>query len=131
MDPILINGDHIVAILIALFGSTGFWTWLSSRLNKTNNTQTAETLKAVKDLKTEFEMERAITARRCILNFNGELLEGRRHTKESFDQILSDIDSYERYCRNHPEFQNNKTVLSTEHIKKIYMQCEEKSAFLS
>ena len=91
MDPILINGDHIVAILIALFGSTGFWTWLSSRLNKTNNTQTAETLKAVKDLKTEFEMERAITARRCILNFNGELLEGRRHTKESFDQILSDI----------------------------------------
>lgn len=131
MDPILINGDHIVAILIALFGSTGFWTWLSSRLNKTNNTQTAETLKAVKALKAEFEMERAITARRCILNFNGELLEGRRHTKESFDQILSDIDSYERYCRNHPEFQNNKTVLSTEHIKKIYMQCEEKSAFLS
>lgn len=131
MDPILINGDHIVAIIIALIGSTGFWTWLSSRLNKTNNQQTTETLKAVKDLKAEFEMERAITARRCILNFNGELLEGRKHTKESFDQILSDIDSYERYCRNHPEFQNNKTVLSTEHIKKIYMQCEEKGAFLS
>ncbi len=131
MEPILINGDHIVAILIALFGSTGFWTWLTNRLNKTNNAQTAETLTMVKTLKSEFEMERAITARRCILNFNGELLEGRKHTKESFDQILSDIDSYELYCRTHPEFQNNKTVLSTQHIKNVYMQCEEKGAFLS
>lgn len=131
MGQITINGDHLVAIIIALIGSTGFWTWLSSRLNKTNNQQTTETLKAVKDLKSEFEMERAITARRCILNFNGELLEGRKHTKESFDQVLSDIDSYELYCRNHPEFKNNQTVLSTEHIKRIYMQCEEKGTFLS
>ncbi len=131
MDPITINGDHLVTIIIALIGSTGFWTWLSSRLNNTNNKQTAETLKAVKDLKSEFEMERAITARRCILNFNGELLEGRKHTKEAFDQILSDIDSYERYCHEHPQFQNNKTVLSTQHIKKVYMNCEEKGSFLS
>jgi len=68
------------------------------------------------------DMDRAVTARVRILRFNDELLASRRHSKESFDQALEDIDSYEQYCREHPDFRNNKTLMSIQNIKKVYQR---------
>ena len=53
-----------------------------------------------------------------------------RHTKEHFDQILRDITSYERYCDDHPHFENNTTVLTSQRIKDIYEDCLAKADFL-
>ena len=48
----------------------------------------------------------------------------------SFDQILRDITTYERYCDNHPNFENNNKVLTSKRIKDIYEDCLEKADFL-
>ena len=74
----------------------------------------------VQESEDKADMDRAITARVRILRFNDEVLASRRHSKESFDQALADIDAYEQYCHAHPEFKNNKTVLSIANIKKVY-----------
>lgn len=66
------------------------------------------------------DMDRAIIARVRILRFNDEILGNKRHSKESFDQALEDIDNYESYCRSHPNFRNNKTVMSVRNIKNVY-----------
>lgn len=66
--------------------------------------------------------DRAITARVRILRFNDEVLSDKRHSKESFDQTLEDIDNYEKYCLEHPEFRNNKTLMSIKNIKIIYQR---------
>ena len=66
------------------------------------------------------DMDRAIIARVRILRFNDEILGMKRHSKESFDQTLEDIDKYEEYCRTHPDFKNNKTVMSIRNIKNVY-----------
>ena len=76
------------------------------------------------------EERSALEARRRILRFNDELLNHVMHSKEYFDEILSDIDIYERYCREHPNFPNNKTVMSIEHIKECYKKCEKEDSFL-
>lgn len=72
----------------------------------------------------------ATNARYRILRFNDEVLHGTRHTKEHFDQILGDINSYESYCNAHPEYENNKAVLAIENIKKVYQKCATDNDFL-
>ena len=77
------------------------------------------------------QLERdAISCRSRILHFGDETIHGVRHTKEHFDQILRDITTYERYCDNHPNFENNTTVLTSKRIKDIYEDCLEKADFL-
>jgi hypothetical protein len=68
----------------------------------------------------------AVSSRVRILRFEDELQEKRKHSKDSWDQAMSDIDYYETYCNSHPEFKNNQTVATVEHIKNGYMERLEK-----
>ena len=65
-----------------------------------------------------------------ILRFGDECLHGERHTKDHFDQTLRDIAAYERYCEDHPEFENNVTELTSDRIKTIYRRCLDSNDFL-
>lgn len=73
--------------------------------------------------------DRAITARVRILKFNDELINEQLHSKESFDQVMADIDTYERFCMDHPDFRNNKSVMSIQNIKRVYAIRLEKRDF--
>lgn len=72
----------------------------------------------------------AYTWRYRILRFNDEIIQRDRHTKEHFDQILEDIDNYEKFCENNPKFSNNKAVLAVKNIKDVYDKCVEENSFL-
>lgn len=60
-----------------------------------------------------------------ILRFNRELLQGLPHTQEDFIEALHEIDFYERYCRTHEEYENNRAVLAIENIKRAYMEWQK------
>lgn len=65
-----------------------------------------------------------------ILRFNTELLRSIEHTEEDFNEILYNIDCYERYCKEHPDYQNNRAVHAIKHIKNVYDEHMEKGTFL-
>jgi len=65
-----------------------------------------------------------------ILRFNTELLRDMKHTREDFIEILSEIDFYETYCKEHKEYKNNRAVLAIENIERVYRQRMEKNDFL-
>ena len=65
-----------------------------------------------------------------ILQFNNELLREIMHTREDFIEILAVIDDYERYCREHKEYKNNRAVCAIENIKRVYMERLQKHDFL-
>ena len=65
-----------------------------------------------------------------ILRFNNELLRDIRHTKEEYIDILNDIDSYEKYCSDHPEYPNNRALIAIETIKANYKDRLQKHDFL-
>ena len=46
------------------------------------------------------------------------------------DRILADIDAYEIYCKDHKDFKNNKTKVTTERILDVYRKCVETDDFL-
>lgn len=70
-------------------------------------------------------------SRQRILRFSDEIIQGIPHTREHFDEILSEIDKYEDYCIEHPHFPNNKCVLACENIRAIYKERIERNDFLN
>jgi hypothetical protein len=70
-----------------------------------------------------------ISCRVRILRFEDELQEERKHSKDSWDQAMSDIDVYEKYCDTHPHFKNNQTAATITHIKRGYNERLEKRDF--
>ena len=62
----------------------------------------------------------ADTLRMRILHFNNELLRGDRHTREDFIEILAVIDAYEQYCKNHPNYRNNRASHAIANIGRVY-----------
>lgn len=72
----------------------------------------------------------AVSARVRILRFADEMMEERRHSKDSWDQCLSDVTDYEQYCDTHPCFKNNQTEATVSYIKRNYTERLEKHDFL-
>ena len=64
-----------------------------------------------------------------ILRFNNELIREIPHTKEDFINVLADIDDYEDYCREHPEYKNNRALHAIANIGKAYDKRLEKHDF--
>lgn len=73
---------------------------------------------------------RAKDARARVLRFGDELIHDVRHSKEHFDDILQDITEYEKYCDEHPEFENDRMQLTAETIKTAYKKCWQEHSFL-
>lgn len=69
-------------------------------------------------------------ARRRIIDFSDECRRGTRHSEEHFDNVLEDIDAYEKYCAAHPQFENRKAVQSIRFIVEIYDECKRKNDFI-
>lgn len=100
--------------------------WIGRQMNK-------ELMDKVNTLETKvgaLEKSDVIDCRVRILTFADEIRRGVKHSKETFDQVLSDIDSYERYCSEHPDFMNHKTVAAKAKILDVYSECIDNNDFL-
>nr|DAS75562.1 MAG TPA: hypothetical protein [Caudoviricetes sp.] len=81
------------------------------------------------DVKAFGEETRAIAARVRILRFGDELAAKQRHSKDSFDQALMDINAYDAYCEEHPHFRNHITRTTSDYIMAQYKERLEKHDF--
>lgn len=110
------------------------WTWLFRALGRALNHDTNEKVdklsKDVSSLRAEMLERDAVNARVRILRFGDECRLGVDHSKDYFDQIEMDITAYENYCKEHPEFRNNMTSLTIEHINSVLKRCLEKNNLL-
>jgi len=149
------TSEQLTAILLAAIAAPGFWEVLKNIVDKAlnrrrvTNEELADSLKEIRKgydaqqkdidgLKTSIQQMResesvkdAQAARRRILRFNDELLRSIDHSKEYFDDILEDIKIYNRYCDEHKDFANGKTVMAKKNIEHCYEQCMEKHSFLN
>lgn len=71
----------------------------------------------------------AVSTRVRILRFEDEMQEGKRHSKDSWDQVISDCDFYNTYCETHPKFKNGQTEATVRHIRHGYDARLEKGDF--
>lgn len=106
------------------------WSWVGRMFNKDVIHKVEKIERDLADVKKEVGENTAVSARYRILRFDDELLHDVKHTKEHFDQILLDIDVYEKYCDSHKDFRNNLAVMAIEHIKIVYQKCSRENLFL-
>ncbi|MBQ6577492.1 MAG: hypothetical protein IJL91_07065 [Bacteroidales bacterium] len=133
MDPVIsqlvgmfITG--LASVLVALISSNGFW----NRIEKKNGIKDSisKITEQQESLSRKIDENEAKGARRRILRFSDELTQQVRHTKDYFDDVLADIDLYERYCEENPKFPNNRTLMAETNIKATYQQCLAEHDFL-
>lgn len=112
------------------------WSWLGSIIHKdivkeleANKLEISELKKDFNEFKREQLFNEATAARRRILRFNDEAVFGMKHTIEHFDEIIEDIDNYEAFCRENPDYQNNKGKMAMQNIKSIYQKCITDNTF--
>lgn len=106
------------------------WSWIGKVLNKDILHKLEKVEKDVAEVKREVGESSAVSSRYRILRFDDEILHDMKHSKEHFDQILLDIDVYEKFCDEHPDFKNNLAVMAIKHIKEIYSNCSRENSFL-
>ena len=122
---------------------TQFLSWIGSKTNQVLLTELGSMKKGIKDLKSDLddlredydklredtEKRNIIHVRVRILRFGEEVKNGVDHSKESYDQALEDIDTYEKYCASHPKFVNNKTARTKKLIIASYDKHMENGDF--
>lgn len=126
------------SLLIILLGfikipklEINIWKWLGQKLGvgaiKKILTALDELKKDVKNLRQDFDLhteenrrESAKGSRQRLLRFNAEIMNGKEHTKEHYDETIHEIDEYEAYCMLHPEYPNNKAAFAIHNIKENY-----------
>lgn len=147
--------DQLTAIILAAIAAPGFWEILKNVVDRilnrkrVTNEEIAQALdeiqqatkghqkdidglkESIAEMRESEDVKDAQAARRRILRFNDELLRSIDHSKEYFDDILEDIKIYNRYCDEHKDFANGKTVMAKKNIEHCYEQCMEKHNFLS
>lgn len=72
----------------------------------------------------EFEIGKADNARRRILRFSDEVRRDLPFSKEMLENVLEDIDDYEKYCREHEGYKNSKAVEAIKNIREVYHEYE-------
>lgn len=135
------NGEGWAALVIGLLTliqivpiKVNPWSWIGKHIGKMLNGEVLDKVDKlgsdVQHLKEQYSEHEAKAARVRILQFGDELYQNQLHTKERFDQILEDVSDYEDYCRAHPDFPNEKTVMTVERIKAVYQECLREHSFL-
>ena len=112
---------------------TAILKWIGARVNGGLVDKIDGLEKKIDGLEVSFaDLERndVVNCRREILQFADELRRGVKHSQETFDQVLSDIDTYDRYCDEHKDFKNNKTVAARKKILDVYSACLDENNFL-
>lgn len=145
LGTMLLNGGGGLLVLLALVQIAPIqvnpWTAIARGIGKALNKSVLDKLDTVNKEQKEtrqaleehirIDDERDADAHRLrILQFNTELLRNIPHTEEDFVEILAEIDYYENYCKDHPEYKNNRAVHAIAHIGKIYDERLEKHDFL-
>lgn len=131
IKELLTDGGISLVVLLTLIQISPIkidpWSWLAKNFGKFINADITAKLEAhiaVDDRRT------ADAHRVRILRFNNELLRDIDHTKEEFHEVLAEIDAYEEYCREHPEYSNNRARLAIETIEETYKYCLKNHKFL-
>lgn len=130
--------EMLLTILVAVLGGgfSGFLPFWITRMDskKNKNTEVLAALNMLREKVEEMEQKSderyAISCRIRILRFYDEMRSGIKHTKDSWDQCLSDITAYETHCFDHPKFKNNQTAATVQYINDEYHERLMKNDFV-
>lgn len=118
-----------------------FFGWLAKRIGKAINGEVINELCEIKTQLADLEArdkrqdleraeDKALDARRRILQFADEIRRKVRHSEEHFNNVFEDIKYYKTYCKEHEDFENDRARISIKIIEDTYEKCSRENDFL-
>lgn len=115
-------------MIIAVISSGAFFTFLQFLITRFDTKKALS--KKIDALAESLAQHKAELARTHILRFADELRNDIHHSEEYFRQQLLDCDTYDRFCREHPDFSNGLTVIASEYIKETFERLYRKGGHI-
>lgn len=98
------------------------WSWFFNHLGKALNGEVIKRLdvveKKVDSHIKESNSEKMTNRRQRIIQSADEIADGKRYSKERWNNLLEDVDTYLKYCNEHPEYPNSKAEDAIDFIKE-------------
>ena len=118
----MVMTEKVLMVIVSLLSATAVWDFVKFLINRKDDTkvQIVEVKKSINKLGERINENQAVLARTHILRFDDELLNDVKHSKEYFSQTLQDIDVYEVFCMDHPNFKNSYATAAINHIRSTY-----------
>ena len=125
----------LIPVVVAVFGSTGFWSYMQSKKDKTKDvleaitglkTDVCDVKREMDTLKANIEETEAKNCRNRIVRFADEIRLGEKSgnpkvkSKDAYDHCMGDIDFYQNFCKDNPNFMNGIAEVSIKKIKQHY-----------
>ena len=134
-------GSVVIAVLMSIVQVSKIpinpWSWIGNAFNKgltktikEHGEKIDKLSSKIDDIENQISEDKAMTARYRIIRFDDEIRHGVLHTKEHYDQIIVDIDTYEEFCKKNPWFRNNQAHLAISNIKHKYEEHNLDNSFL-
>ena len=135
LSEIVLSGGGLMLVLLTVVQIAPLqinpWSAIARAIGKAINKDVLDGLDEVRDNQKQTrealdnhirvdDRRNADAHRMRILQFNNELLMDISHTREDFIEILDEIDFYERFCADHPDYKNNRCVHAIENIGRVY-----------
>ena len=141
-EIVIMAQDGLIGLVIILLGlvkipkvDLNLWTILARVLGRAMNGELTEKVNKIgSELEAHIqrtEVERINQIRQRIIRFSDEIMYDTGHSQEHYNDILEDINKYEKYCKTHPDFVNNKAVMAIDTIKEAYQYCIDNHDFLT
>lgn len=97
--------------------------------NKDLNEKVIDISKRLADIEKRQQEDAKQAKRRAILKFADECRLGARHSKEMFNNVFTDIDSYEQLCKDTGD-PNSVLEEAIDYIKEINHKCLKENSYL-
>ena len=134
-------GSIVIAILMSIVQVSKIpvnpWSFIGNVLNKDLLLEVREQKKNLESLSSKMggiedriSETDAKAARYRIIRFDDEVRHQVLHTKEHYDQIIIDIDTYESFCKDNEWFVNNQAHWEIANIRKRYEEHNVDNSFL-
>ena len=139
---VIMAQDGLIGLVLILLGliripkvDLNLWTIIARVFGRAMN---GDMLKQINKIDSELdahikktEETRIKQARQRILRFSDDIMLGKNHSLEHYNDILDDINIYESYCNGHPDYVNNKAKAAIELIRDTYEDHLHHNSFLT
>ena len=123
-----IGGGSILIVILGLIKvkplEISVWSWIFRKIGKAFNGETLDYVKSIQKTLDEHlqqhDKSQAENNRERILRFADEIYDGKKHSKESYDDIIDVMRDYDKYCEDHKDFLNGRTHAASEIIDSTY-----------
>lgn len=133
-----ISGGSILVVILGLIKvkplEISVWSWIFRKIGKAFNGETLDYVKSIQKTLDEHlqqhDKSQAESNRERILRFADEIYDGKKHSKESYDDIIDIMRDYDKYCEEHKDFLNGRTHAASEIIDSTYKKLFSEHKFV-